>query len=120
MPTETFPQDAATVNEQSGVEQMRGSVRFPLRLPVRLKTGSGTVDTITEDISSTGVQFSGNKSVPVGTVLHWDICLPAAIMGSPGDVKVSCTGRVMWVRQADLEHRFGVVIDSYVLRGNQE
>ena len=119
MSPQTFAHDSDVSQDLPGIEQMRGSVRFPLRLPVEVHTDLGVLSTMTEDISSTGVQFSSDGSISPGSIIRWDITLPAAIMGSTGDVKVYCTGRVMWAREVPLEHRFGVVIDSYLLKENE-
>ena len=101
-------------------DPMRGSVRFPLHLPVKLHCGEETIPVTTEDISSTGVQFRGPCAAAVaGTEVRWMLCLPASVMGTPHDVTVKCAGRVMWQRRQDDECRYGVVIDSYKLKDKE-
>ncbi len=101
-------------------DPMRGSVRFPLHLPVKLYFDEEAIQVTTEDISSTGVQFRGSCAVlKAGAEVRWMLCLPASVMGTPHDVTVDCAGRVMWLRRQDDECRYGVVIDSYKLKDKE-
>lgn len=96
---------------------MRAAVRFPLQLPVTLNMGSTEVPALTVDVSSTGVLFSLEKELPVGTELEWVLRLPAEAMGTACDITVACRGRVVWVR--DLKPiRMAVMIDQYQMKEN--
>lgn len=111
-----------------GVHDVRGAMseartgkRFPLELPIRIrqkKTGAGKNAT-TADMSSAGVYIQANTDLAVGSSIEFDITLPAKILGTPSDVEVHCTGRVVR-RESDNQNgktrkRNGVacVIDQY-------
>ncbi|AFL87950.1 PilZ domain-containing protein [Terriglobus roseus DSM 18391] len=94
-------------------DPMRNSVRFPLRLNVHVDTENGPVDALTEDISSSGVQFVMPWAPPINSRLAWTLVLPGDIMGSPEDVSVNCVGRVVWHRPGIVGKQVGVVIDGY-------
>ena len=95
---------------------MRAAVRFPLHLPVRLRTDAGLIDAITEDISSTGALFLTQAAPRVGSMLEWNLHLPASVMGTPGNVEVECVGRVVWTRVEPDGVRLGALIDDYQLK----
>ena len=95
---------------------MRAAVRFPLHLPVQLRTDAGLVRAVTEDISSTGALFVAQDDPAVGSMLEWNLDLPAAIMGTVASVQVDCVGRVVWTcTESDGVH-IGAVIDHYEIK----
>lgn len=94
-------------------DPMRNSVRFPLHLLARVDTAMGTIDAITEDISSTGVLFTMPFAPEVNTRLTWTLQFPADEIGSPHDVTVACVGRVIWHGPAADGRQVGAVIDDY-------
>lgn len=100
----------------AAADPIRAAVRFPLHLPVVLRTDLGDVDAITVDISSTGVLFSMATTLLAGAPLKWIMHLPAALLGTPQDVAVECTGRVIWSADSQTGKHTGAVIDEYVLR----
>ena len=81
---------------------MQGAPRFPIKLPVALKstsavnqsgiTGQGvsgkTVET--ENISANGVLFRMDADVPVGSAVDFTLSLPADVVGAEADVQVDC------------------------------
>lgn len=97
-------------------EPMRGAVRFPLQLPVELRTEDGSIEAITEDISSTGALFLTQSEPLVGSVLGWNLHLPASVMGTEANVHVECVGRVVWTRRENDGVRLGALIDHYELK----
>jgi hypothetical protein len=109
-----------------GYTDVQGAPRFPIKLPVALKSAvnqTGTVavagsavieETIeTENISANGVLFRMDADVPVGSAVDFTLSLPADVVGAEADVQVDCRGRV--VRSFDDGGRrgVGVVIDEY-------
>jgi hypothetical protein len=105
------------------MSEARTGKRFPLELPIRIRqkegnaVGSGT----TADVSAAGVYIQADTDLAVGSPIEFDITLPAKVLGTPSDVEVHCTGRVVR-READLKNakgkkkkRNGVacVIDEY-------
>ncbi len=99
---------------------MRAAVRFPLHLPVRLRTDAGLIDAITEDISSTGALFLTQVAPRVDSMLEWNLHLSAAEMGTAGDVEVECVGRVVWTRVEPDGVRLGALIDHYQLKEERQ
>lgn len=79
------------------MSEARTGKRFPLELPIRFrqkKTVSGE-DATTANVSSAGVYIQANTDLAVGSSIEFDITLPAKVLGTPGDVEVHCTGRVV-------------------------
>jgi hypothetical protein len=115
------PQAAATPTAHERVRkvahttypEMQGATRFPIKLPVSLKSSSGQSYCETENVSANGVFFQMESEIPLGSSVNFTIQLPAAVLGTEGDVQVACRGRV--VRSADEGQKkgFGVVIDEY-------
>ena len=92
----------------------RSSVRFPLKLPLTVRTGDAReYFAETADISAGGVLFHTKAAIEVGTVIGFRIVLPAMVLGTNTDVLVNCSGRV--VRSLDDKGKKAVaaVIDEY-------
>lgn len=49
----------------------------------------------TANMSSAGVYIQANTDLAVGSPIEFDITLPAKVLGTPNDVEVHCTGRVV-------------------------
>jgi hypothetical protein len=108
-----------------GYTDVQGAPRFPIKLPVALKStsaaaaagvaGSGvtgrTVET--ENISANGVLFRMDADVPVGSAVDFTISLPADVVGAEADVQVDCHGRVVRSFEDGGRRGVGVVIDEY-------
>ncbi len=102
---------------------MQGAPRFPIKLPVALKSpvnqsgGTGqavTEKTVeTENISANGVLFRMDADVPVGSAVDFTISLPADVLGAEADVQVDCRGRVVRSFADGGRRGVGVVIDEY-------
>jgi PilZ domain len=93
---------------------VQGAARFPIKLPVALKSGAQANAIETENISANGVLFRMDADVPVGSSVDFTISLPANVVGAEADVQVDCRGRV--VRSVEEEggrRGVGVVIDEY-------
>src|SRR5216683_1251069 len=111
-----------------GYTDVQGAPRFPIKLPVALKsaaaapgvTGSEvTGRTVTErtaeteNISANGVLFRMDADVPVGSAVDFTISLPADVVGAEADVQVDCHGRVVRSFEDGGRRGVGVVIDEY-------
>ncbi|HKM86885.1 MAG TPA: PilZ domain-containing protein [Terriglobales bacterium] len=106
-----------------GYADVQGAPRFPIKLPVALKsavnqsgvTGQGvagkTVET--ENISANGVLFRMDADVPVGSAVDFTLSLPADVVGAEADVQVDCRGRVVRSFEDGGRRGVGVVIDEY-------
>ena len=93
---------------------MQSAPRFPIRLPVSLKSKSGESHAETENISANGVLFQvTDADMPVGSAVDFTISLPAEIVGAEVDVRLDCKGRVVRNFEDAGRHGVGVVIDEY-------
>jgi hypothetical protein len=75
--------------------EMRSAVRFPIQLPVAIRSESGTYQAMTTDISAGGVLFHAESALAVGSTIEFTINMPGSVVGSSTDVLVNCVGRVV-------------------------
>jgi PilZ domain len=106
-----------------GYTDVQAAPRFPIKLPVALKSTGGqsgaagtavaakTVET--ENISANGVLFRMDVDVPVGSSVDFTLSLPADVVGAQADVQVDCRGRVVRSFEDGGRRGVGVVIDEY-------
>lgn len=73
-------------------EEARTGKRFPLNLPIKLKTGETAT---TRDLSAAGVYIQADSELEVGTPIEFNISLPAEVVGTEEDVEIHCKGRVI-------------------------
>jgi len=93
---------------------MQSAVRFPIKLPISLKSKSGESHAETQNISANGVLFQVvDTDMPVGSMVDFTISLPAEIVGAETDVRLDCKGRVVRNFEEAGRHGVGVVIDEY-------
>jgi PilZ domain len=106
-------QPVAEGKSRKGYTSVQAAPRFPIKLPVEMKSGGSAEAVETENISANGVLFRMDVDVPVGSPVDFKISLPADVVGAAADVQVDCRGRV--VRSFDDGGRrgVGVVIDEY-------
>jgi len=94
--------------------EMQSAVRFPIKLPISVKSGSGESRAETQNISANGVLFQViDAEMPVGSLVDFTISLPADIVGAETDVRVDCRGRVVRSVEDSGRRGVGVVIDEY-------
>jgi hypothetical protein len=93
--------------------EMQSAPRFPLHLPVELKSQTGDCLTETQNISANGVLFAMDRDVPVGSMVDFTILLPGDVVGSRTDVQIDCHGRVVRSFEDKGRRGVGVVIDEY-------
>jgi len=98
-------------------EQLRTAVRFPMRLPLTVRTAEGTVEAITEDISANGILFTGTNLPAVNTRIEFTINMPGTVMGTVEDVLIHCVGRIVRRDSHDGKTQAAAIIDAYSLRG---
>ena len=105
---------AETRSERGHYSEMQSAPRFPIKLPVSLKSKSGESHAETENISANGVLFQvTDADMPVGSAVDFTISLPAEIVGAEVDVRLDCKGRVVRNFEDAGRHGVGVVIDEY-------
>ena len=77
------------------MSEARTGKRFPLELPIRIRRKGGDDKATTADMSAAGVYIMADTDRSVGSPIEFDITLPADVLGTPTDVDVHCTGRVV-------------------------
>jgi hypothetical protein len=92
---------------------LRNSVRFPLHLPVTLKTPAGEYRAKTTNISAGGVSFQLDSEIEVGSRVEFAIEMPTELSGTNQAVNVMCVGRVVRCTRGALGRNVAVVIDEY-------
>ena len=113
-PTEPVNRESAQKRTaRTRYPDMQSAVRFPIKLPVALKSKSGDNLAETQNISANGVLFHHDVDMPVGSVVDFTISLPAEVVGASEDVKVKCHGRVVRSNAEDGRRGVAVVIDEY-------
>jgi PilZ domain len=94
--------------------EMQSAPRFPIHLPISVKSKSGESRTETQNISANGVLFQVvDAEMPVGSMVDFTISLPADVVGAESDVRLDCKGRVVRNFEESGRHGVGVVIDEY-------
>lgn len=94
-------------------EEARTGKRFPLNLPIRLKTGETAT---TRDLSAAGVYIQADSELEVGTPIEFNISLPGKVVGTDEDVEINCTGRVIRMdagKGTSKKNGVACVIDHY-------
>lgn len=76
-------------------QEVRCAVRFPLSLPVVLSTEQEEFDAATVNVSASGVLFHTDRTVTTGAQIGFSLRMPGAVLGTPRDVLVHCSGRVV-------------------------
>jgi|SRR5215467_2075890 len=97
----------------SRYNDVQGASRFPIKLPVAVKSEAGSKSAETQNISANGVLFQVESDMPVGSMIDFTISFPADVVGSDNDVRVDCKGRVVRSYEEDGRRGVGVVIDEY-------
>ena len=101
-------------NGRGHYAEMQSAPRFPIKLPVSVKSKAGESLAETENISANGVLFQVvDAEMPVGSAIDFTISLPADIVGAEVDVRLDCKGRVVRNFEESGRHGVGVVIDEY-------
>lgn len=92
---------------------LRNAIRFPLHLPVTLKTANEEHRVETIDISAGGILFRSETEVEVGSAVEFTVAMPGDFLGSEKDVLVKCHGRVVRCSKEPTGGSVAVVIDEY-------
>src|ERR1039458_299071 len=94
--------------------EVQSATRFPIKLPISVKSKTGERHTETENISANGVLFQMvDSEMPVGSMVDFTISLPADVVGADADVRLDCRGRVVRSFEDSGRRGVGVVIDEY-------
>jgi len=93
---------------------MQSAMRFPIKLPISVKSKTGERHTETQNISANGVLFQMvDSEMPVGSMVDFTISLPADVVGAEAHVRLDCKGRVVRSFEDSGRRGVGVVIDEY-------
>ena len=92
---------------------LRNTVRFPLHLPVTLRTPTDEHRAETIDISAGGILFRTETEIEVGSAVEFTVAMPGDVLGSDRDVLVKCRGRVVRCSEDTSGRSVAVVIDEY-------
>ena len=92
---------------------VQGAARFPVKLPIAVKSDSGVRPAESQNVSANGVLFEVDAEMPVGSMVDFTISLPADVVGAEDDVRVDCKGRVVRSFEDGGRRGVGVVIDEY-------
>ncbi len=99
---------------RSRYTEVQSAARFPIKLPISVKSKTGESHTETQNISANGVLFQMvDSEMPVGSMVDFTISLPADVVGAETDVRLDCRGRVVRSFEDSGRRGVGVVIDEY-------
>jgi PilZ domain len=102
-----------TPDANASRQEVRCAVRFPIILPVVVATESGDLSAFTKNVSANGVLFELDRDLSVGLDIHFDLRMPHTVLGTPHDVLVHCTGRVVRCSISQNQHLAAATIDEY-------
>ena len=98
---------------KSPLVELRSAVRFPLHLPVSVKSNQQEHQAETSDISAAGVLFYLDANLTVGSPIEFSLALPPEMLGLDQPVQVNCFGRVARAFNDDGRHAIAAIIDEY-------
>lgn len=98
--------------------ESRTGQRFPLELPIMIRSQDSTEQAVTSDVSASGVYIHANAKMHVGTTIEFEIALPREVVGIDSDVAIHCKGRVIRMEanapgSEKKQNGVGCVIDQY-------
>ncbi len=94
-------------------QEVRCAVRFPLSLPVVIKTARREHVARTRNVSASGVLFDMEEMLRVGDRIAFSLRMPGGILGTLHDVLVDCTGRVVRCSKSQAQTQVAATIDEY-------
>lgn len=93
--------------------ELRGAVRFPVKLPIEIKAEGAQHIADTDNMSAGGVLFHLDADMEVGSTVEFQISMPASVLGSANDVLVTGSGRVVRCSPEGGRRAVAAVIDEY-------
>src|SRR5258708_19541324 len=87
MSNESVNPSGAAKAARSRYADVQGAARFPVKLPIHIKSQSGDSDTESENISANGVLFHYDTDMPVASTIDFTISLPATVLGTEPDTQ---------------------------------
>jgi len=94
--------------------ELRASVRFPVRMSVKIQTDTGRENAETVNVSASGVLLEYSRLLDAGSPIEIEMIMPSNTMGTSQDVVVYCHGRVIRsYRKSATLVEIATVIDNY-------
>jgi hypothetical protein len=93
--------------------EVRCAVRFPLSLAVTVCFNGRPQPAITRNVSASGVLFETETPIRVGESISFTLRMPGAVLGTPHDVLVQCSGRVVRCSMSHSLPQVAATIDDY-------
>ncbi len=93
--------------------ELRGAVRFPVKLPISVIVEGEQHQAETFNISAGGVLFHLTSEMQIGSNIEFQIAMPAAVLGATTDVMVTGSGRVVRCNAEGERRAVAAVIDEY-------
>lgn len=94
-------------------QEVRCAVRFPLSLQAVLSSAQQEMPARTRNISASGVLFALGQRLREGSDIRFSLRMPHAALGTPQDVLVQCTGRVVRCSMSQNQYLAAATIDEY-------
>lgn len=95
------------------VTELRTAVRFPLHLPVSVRSANTEHVGETADISAAGALLALEADFAPGSPIEFSLMLPPDALGNLDPVQVCCTGRVVRTIVEDGRRCTAAIIDEY-------
>jgi hypothetical protein len=99
--------------------ELRGAVRFPVKLPISVTMEGEHHEAETFNISAGGVLFHLESDMRIGSNIEFQIAMPAAVLGAATDVLVTGSGRVVRCSAEGERRAVAAVIDEYKFERRQ-
>lgn len=93
--------------------ELRCAVRFPIVLPLKMRSGAEEFVAHTRNVSANGVLFESERQVSAGVEVSFCLEMPGAVLGTPHDVLVECSGRVVRCCISQGQFLSAATIDEY-------
>lgn len=102
------------ITHSGSVLELRNSVRFPVRMKVKIQTEKGEEEAETINVSASGLLLSFSRILEAGSAIEVEMIMPSATLGTSDDVRVHCCGRVIRsYRRSPEQVEIATVIDNY-------
>jgi len=98
------------------VDEARTGKRFPVSLPIRLDGAEAQSEPVgsTDNISAAGVYLVLDRSLDPGSVVKFEMTIPAEAIGAPTDMTIRCQARVLRSDpKGPRQNGIACVIDNY-------
>ena len=93
--------------------ELRGAVRFPVKLPISVTVEGEHVTAETFNMSAGGMLFHLEADMQVGSNIEFEIAMPAAVLGAANDVMVTGSARIVRCSAEGERRAVAAVIDEY-------